>query len=339
MKPEHAVAVVAVISILLVIGFYQGAFSPWLVPPTVTTYMPTTTPTTTPITGGIPVGTFTVLDVAYNTLDISTALTLGTDVDQNFWGFRNGGWVLLGAHGSSGTNIELTQTDGGYIYVLMKPHTTHTEIADAAKVLAMNSRAVSSQFADPDGDNVKEFVIKWSMFNVPPAASGYPSTTFTGYYFTEISASASIPSGGQPADATAQTTANTVKYLGWYMTLGTTKTALAVFKIQIKVNTTNSGKGELQSLYVPTKGLLSPSSADYSTSDTSQYWTFTFGSTLGDCIYWPLSANTNDKFELTAGIKYTFVTTDVVDWTITIYELNYAQSVVMDTDTCELIFN
>ena len=375
-QKTHPGVYIGLLAFILFIIYACGAFTSIGYPPfwkaqTSTYYDPNRPSTTKPVpTGTIPVGTFSVLDVAYNALDISSALTLGTHVDQNFWGFRNGGWVLLGAHGASGTNLELTQTDAGYIYIMMKPHGASAYIAAAAQVLAMNARAVSSQFVDPDGDNVKEFVIKWSMFNVPPAASGYPSTTFTGYYYADISASASLTG---PVDRQGLSTYSTSKstyayttlgttatstttktdflltttgsttiltqqtyYSPWYMTFGTSKTALAISKIVLKANSTYASQAQLKNVYVPGKGVLSDSSADYSTSDTSQYWTFTFGSNLGNCLYWVLPNNSQDKQDFTTFIEYTLPVTSEVQWTITIYAIGADQSVVTFADTIQV---
>jgi len=279
------------------------------------------------------VGTFTMKDTAYNALDITSALTLGTNVDQSFYGFRNGGWVLLGGHGASGTDIELIPQDGGYIYILCQRHSTQAYIFAAAQSLAMNPRAVQCQFLDVTGDSIKEFIVKWNMANIPPAASGYPSCTFNGYYFADDSGSASIPSGGQPADITGVTGAATTKFLAWYLSLSAEKKALAVYKIELKVNSTDASKSEVVNINIPGVGLISGSSMSYQKTDSYQIWTWTIGENLGNSVYWQVPANTLNKFDLTASVKHTLASGDIMNWTLTVYELAAGQTTTTDTDS------
>jgi len=338
MEDKYKFGLVGIIIAVLIFGYYNMWFADYGWAPTVTTYQPPYTPpvTTPPTTGGVPVGTYTMKDVAYNALDISSALTLGTNVDQSFYANRGGGWVLLGGHGASGTDIEITTQDNGYIYVLCQPHSTQTYIFDAAKALAMNSRAVSVQFIDVTGDTTKEFMVKYSMFNIPAAASGYPSTTFTGYYYSEDSASASFPAGGQPADISSIGSTKCTKFLAWYMSLSAEKKALAVYKVEFKINSTDSAAAELKNINVPSKGLIAASSMSYQKTDSYQIWTYTIGSTLGDCAYWELPANSNNKFDLTASIQLTMGSGDVYVATLTVYQLSYAQATVTDADSATL---
>jgi hypothetical protein len=361
MKDAHksAIVIVAVISLLIVIAFYNNGFSSWGYPAPgaqqpgagafpLNPYIGQTfyyqgqnyvygstgwQPTTTPPSGTA--GTYTIVDVAYNTLDISAALA-STDVTQSFWGYRGGGWVLLGAHGASGTNVEVTVADGGFIYVMMEPESTDTYIADVAKVMAMNSRAVEAKFVDADGDNLNEFLVKWNMANIPAAASGYPSTTFTGYYLFENSASAAIVTG---TDLTAVTTAAKISYFAPYMTIGTAKRGVAVFKIELKCNTTSTAKATLKSVNVPGKGLILASACQsYQLTDTYQIWTYTIGTDLKTAALWTYGANTFDKQDLTFGVQTTLASGDVIVWTLNIYELNYAQTVVIETDDMQMTY-
>jgi len=332
MEEKYAYLAVAVIIVVLVFGYYNMWFEQWGIAPVTEPVVPTLVPTPTPTPTGIPVGTYTFKDVAYNSLDISAALTLGTDVDQSFYAYR-GGWVLLGAHGASGTDIEITTGDNGYVYVLCQRHSTATYIFDAAKSLAMNVRAVGIQFLDVTGDTVKEFMVKWSMHNIPAAASGYPSCTFTGYYYDDDSASAAYPSGGQAADQTDIGETKVTKYLPWYFGFSAEKHAVAVYKIEVKVNTTSSSKAELLSVNIPSIGLVSASSFDYQKTDTYQTWTYTCGTDLGDCLYWELPANHNNKFDTTTSIQLTLATNDELVWTQTIYQISAGQTTVTDADS------
>jgi hypothetical protein len=332
METKYGVVLVAAVLIVLILGYYNAWFAPYWQPPTATTYTTPSGTTSTPITT-LPVGTFTMKDVAYDSLDISTALTGGTDVDQSFWSNRGGSWILLGAHGASGTDIDVIAQDQGYIYVMCLPHSTSAYILDAAKVTLMNPRAVGVEFVDANGDSYKEFMVKWSMFNIPPAASGYPSSTFNGYYFAEDSASASIPAGGQPADITSISTNRVTKYLAWYVSLSAEKKALAVIKVEVKVNSTSNSKANLINVNVPGKGLIAGAVCDYQKTDTYQIWTYTIGHDISTATYWQVPAYTNNKFDLTAAIDLTLGSGDELVWTITVYELSAGQASVTDSDS------
>jgi hypothetical protein len=386
MKAAHTVGIVAVILFCIVVAFYNNAFSGVGYPAPGTQYNPPYVPRVPVPSGPMPTGTFKMVDNAYDALDISTALTIGSGVDQSFWAHRSN-WILLGAHGATGTNVEITDADQGYIYVMMEPHSSSAYLADTVRTIAMNSRADSAQFVDVDGDNRKEIMIKWNMANVPAAASGYPSTTFTGYYLADISASASLnmPTGFLTTISTSKTTSlkttstslmtslstdSTVttstasittsttlisttitsmstststytdysaaakkSYFPVYMTLGTVRTGVAISKIEVKCNTINSGKATFISINVPGKGLVLASNMAYSVTDTSQIWSLNIGSDLSKCLYWTYPLNTFDKQDLTTGIQTTLASGDVIQWTISIYMINYAQTVVIASGT------
>lgn len=333
MEKKYGYAIVAICIVAVAIAYYQNWLADFGFPSQPSPGNLTIVPTPTPL-GAVPEGTFTVKSASYNSLDISTALTYGTDVDVSYYAFRQGGWVLLGAYGATGTDVEITNVDQGYIYMMCIRHSTATYLFDAAKTLAMNTRAVSAQFIDITGDTIKEFIVKYSMFNIPSAASGYPSTTFTTYFLDDDSASASYPTGGQPADITSVGTTQTTKFLAWYMSMSAVKHGLAVYKVEVKVNTTSASKAELLNVNVPNIAVVSASSMDYQKTDSYQIWTYTIGQNLGDCTFWQLPQNANNKFDLTTSVRLTLATNDTLAWTCTVYQLSAGQTTVTDADTC-----
>ena len=278
------------------------------------------------------VGTFTMKDTAYNSLDISTALVLATSVDQYWYAQRSGNWALLGPHGASGTTIELTEADGDYIYVMCAPHTTATYVLDKTKTLTMNPRAKSAQFIDITGDGTKEFVVKLLMTNVPGAASGYPEVTFTGFYYYEDSANTT---DAAPQDNNVGTALNTTS-VEWYVTLAATKRALPFYKIQVKMNSTTLSEAKLTAVQVPTIGLVQESSLEYWYDSSYQYFEYQIGTGhLGDCAFIQIESNQATKAYLTATIT-TDLGSDAIACTMTIFELSYADGVVVDSDTVNL---
>jgi len=332
MKDAHknGIIVASVAIIILVVAFYNNIFAQYGYPAPTFRQAPGPAPGPT-IVPGI-AGTYTMKDIAYNALDISTALTLGTNVDQYFYAYRNGGWVLLGAHGASGTDIEVTEADGGYIYVVCMTHGTQAFILDAATSLAMNSRCVSVQFVDVTGDLVKEFAIQYSMANIPKAASGYPSSTFTGYFFAEDSASTT---DGAPSNLSIAQTSVT-SYVEWYLTISAVKKALAFWKVQVKINNTDTSIGHVESLNIPGVGNIGANSLKYWFDASYGYWEWSAGTgLLGDCAFLKVPSASSTKFYFTTGI-HTVLGAHNITATVTVYELDYAGNTVTDADDVQI---
>lgn len=283
-----------------------------------------------------PPGSFIVKDNAYNALDISTALTLGSNVDQYFYANRNGQWILLGPHtATTGTTIEVLSQDSGSIWVMCAPHTTSTYILDQIMTLQMNSRAKAVQFVDVTGDGVKEFMIKFDMTNVPQALATLPAVTFTGFYYYEDSASTT---DGTPADIAVGTSVATSS-VEWYLQISATQRALAWNKIQIKMNTTDTSVAKVSSLQVPGIGTLSESGLEYWYDSSYQYYEYKVGSNgLGDCAFMTRSSTDSGKIYLTTAIRTDLdaVTNCRITVTMTVFELSYAGATVTDADSVDL---
>ena len=320
MAKKSSNAWIAVLLIFLVI-FGFGVYTNWTFK-----LQQAGQPTPTP-TGAAPAGTFTMRTTVYDTLDVATNRTLGTDVKVYWYAYRNG-WVLLGS--GDNVNIEIEDRDGGYIYVVCE--TSSSYYLDYAKTQSMNSRVKSVTYEDVDGDSVKEWVFKYSMWNIPPAASGYPQTTFYAYLLT-YDASFAFPTGGQPSDVTSIGTATVTKYIPWYMSASAEKKGVAVSKIELKVNSTSTSKWDLKNVNVPGVGYLSGSSFQQQILETYTVYTYVVGSNLKDAVYWQLPANVNNKFDLTVGIEFHLSTGDVLQWTLTVYQLTPSETSITDADS------
>jgi len=332
------VIVLALIAIACVFGYYNNYFAGMGAPAPGAQLPPTTTttPSGAPTNLELGYGTFTVKDVARNSLDISTSLTIGTNCNHNWYVFRAGGWILVGASGgTTGTTVELEPQDNGFIYLVSSIPSAQAYFTDPSKTVAMNSRVVSAEFVDVTGDTVPEFAFKYDMKNIPPAASGYPSTTITGYYLADDSGSAAFPSGGQAADITGVGETKVTKYLSWYFGLSAEKKASCVYKVELKANNTDAAKCKLLNMQVPTIGYVSGTAFDYQKTDTYQIWTYAFGTDLGNAHYWELPANHQNKFDLSTAIELTLATNDTLQWTMTLYQLSAAQTTVTDADSAD----
>jgi hypothetical protein len=298
MKSIHAVLAAAVIIVCIVIGYYNGAFTNMGYPPPGAGNQWKYTPVPhIPTTGPITPGTYTMVDHAYNSLSIQTALTLAADVDQSFWAYRSG-WVLLGAHGGSGTNVELTTADNGVLYVMMKPVSGQLWYADVAHTVAMNDRAIGAQFSDVDGDNLKEIMVQWNMANIAAAKSGYPQTTFSGFYLGDSSAGAALHVSTGLITYVSTVAAATSKLTS---AISTSTTAISTSKTAIATSTTAIG----------TTSYTNPTLTS-STGASSTYFETTYATSIitgGSSTYTGLSSTiTGDSSTLTSAIATTSTT-------------------------------
>ncbi|MEM3622812.1 MAG: hypothetical protein QXR76_03460 [Candidatus Bathyarchaeia archaeon] len=320
MAKKSSNAWIALALIFLVI-FGVGIYTNW-------TFKFAVTPTPTE-TGAVPVGTFTMRCSGYNTLDVASSVAIGSGgLKVSWYAYRNG-WVLLGA--GDNVNIELEERDNGYIYVVCEGNSSW--YIDFNKVQSMNSRVKSVSYEDVDGDSVKEWVFKYSMWNIPPAASGYPQTTFY-LYALEYDSSFAFPAGGQPSDISSIGTSTVTKYIAWYMGASAEKKGVAVYKIEIKVNSTSTSLWDLKNVNVPGVGYLSGSNFQEQILETYTVYTYVIGSNLKDSVYWKLPPNVNNKFDLTVGIEFHFTAgTEVLQWTLTVYQLTPTETSVTDADS------
>jgi hypothetical protein len=303
MAKKTSNAWVAAVVLIFIVFFGAGVYTNW-------TFKFAVAP---PEEGAVPVGTFSMQCAAYDTLDVATTRPVGTAVAIHWYAYRNG-WVLLGS--GDNVNIEIEERDQGYIYVVCEPNST--EYMDFTKTKNMNSRAKSYTYEDVDGDSVKEWVFKYSMFSIPPSAVGYPETTFYGYLLTKSTLAMTTPA------AVTGFGANTVtKYLAYYATMGAAKEGVAVYKIELKVNSTSTTLWEIKNVNVPGVGYLSGSSFVEQILETYTTYTYTIGSNLKDAVYWQLPSNTNNKFDLTAGIEFT--NPNELGWTLSVYWLTPAE--------------
>lgn len=310
------------VALILLVFFGLGVYTNW-------TFKFQQAPAPGPTeTGAVPVGTFTMRTTGYNTLDVASTVAIGSSgLKVSWYAYRNG-WVLLGA--GDNVNIELEERDNGYIYVVAEGNSSW--YIDFTKTQSMNSRVKSVSYEDVDGDSIKEWVFKYSMWNIPPAASGYPQTTFY-LYALAYDSSFAFPAGGQPADIASIGTSTVTKYIPWYMSASAEKLGVAVYKIELKVNSTSTSLFDLKNVNVPGVGYLSGSNFQEQILETYTVYTYTIGGNLKDAVYWQLPPNVNNKFDLTVGIEFHFTAgTEVLQWTLTVYQLTPSETSITDAD-------
>ena len=291
---------------------------------------------TTPTTGGWEGGTFTVYVKGRNSLDSSSALTAGTNFNTGIYAYRNGHWVFLGSDTGSGVNIEATREDNGYVWVLVEEKSGQYYYVDVPTTLQMNSRVSEYRWTDADGDNQKEFLFKLSLLDVPKPASGYPQVTFYPYFLAE--SGQGTPANAlqwetQPSDIVAGTTANKKNYIGWAAKLTASKRAVGVYKIEVRINSTDTSKFKLDKVNIPGVGYIDGSQFEETILSSETRYVYKIGSDFNDIVYWKIPEGTNNKIDLTVCVETSLSSSDVIQVTLYVYQMLYDRSTTYDSDS------
>ena len=284
-----------------------------------------TTPTTGTDTGPQYISGIITTDVAaFDSLDIATSRTVGTNVNCYWYAYRNG-WVLLGS--GDGVDISVEETDQNIIYAVVSVPSGQNYYVDYAKTKSMNNRVQSVEYKDIDGDNVEEYVFKLDISKIPYASgTGKYSLPCFNIYLLTYANSFSWPTAGKPDDLTNVGTTKTTKYLEWYISLPAEKQALALAKVVLVANTSDVSKVTLKKLNIPGIGYLDGSSFSQDVLSDQIKWTYTISSTLYGADYIKLPVNSLNKFEFTTAVELDLASDDVIQFTLYLYYFDATES-------------
>jgi len=286
-------------------------------------------PTTPTVTTGI----ITTDVAAFDSLDIATSRTVGTNVNVYWYALRGGSWVLLGSGDAADINVE--EQDNNIIYAVVSVPSGQSYYVDYQKIKSMNNRVQSVEYKDIDGDNVEEWVFRLDIKNIPFASGTgkYSLPCFNVYLLTDDTGSFAFPTAGKPADLTSVGTSKVTKYLEWYTALSAEKKAVAVSKVVLTVNSSDISKVKLVKLNIPGIGYLDGSSFEQDVLTSSIKWTYTISNQLYGANYLKLPVNSLNKQEFTTAVELDLASGDVLQFTLTIYQLDSAEGSVSDSDS------
>ena len=292
---------------------------------------PAPSPGPTPGTGYI-AGIVTTDCAAFDSLDIATSRTIGTNVNVYWYAFRGGSWVLLGS--GDGADINVQESDHNTIYAVVSVPSGQNYYVDYQKIQAMNDRVQSVEYKDIDGDNVEEFVFKLDIANIPYASGTgkYTLPCFNVYLLTYDSSFA-FPSAGKPSDLTSVGTSKVTKYLDWYTEISAEKKAVAISKVVLVVNTSDVSKVTLKKLNIPGVGYLDGSSFDQDVLSNQIKWTYTISTTLYGADYIKRPVNALNKYEFTTAVELDLASGDVLQFTLYIYYFDATESLQSLSDS------
>jgi len=273
-------------------------------------------------------GIVTTDTAGFDSLDIATARTIGTNVNVYWYALRGGQWVLLGSGDAADINVE--QQDNNIVYAVVSVPSGQAFYTDYQKIISMNSRATSVEYKDIDGDTVEEYVFRLNVADIPFATgTGKYSLPCFNVYLLTYDASHAITS---PADQTGIGTTAVTKYIEWYTTMSAEKKALAVSKVVLIANSSDISKITLKKLNIPGIGYLDGSSFEQSVLTAQIKWTYTVSTILYGADYMKLPVNTLNKFEFTTTLALDLATSDQIGFTLYVYYLDGTESLAALSD-------
>ena len=269
---------------------------------------------------------------AWDTLDISTARTAGTDINT-IWFRYSGGWIKLAS--GDAQDLSVQKADNNRVYLALEFPSSPGYYVDYEKTMDMNPHLSWYGYEDITGDSVEEFIFKVDISGSTFAsATGKWNMPAVNVYLLTYDASFAIPSGGQPADVTAIGTSTVTKYLKWYAEVSAEKKGIALYKVVFTVNTSDISKVKLKKLNVPGVGYLDGSSFEQDVLASSIKYTYTLSpNILYGAGYVERPVNDPNEFEFTAAVELNMATNDTLQATLNIYELSPAEASLSDQDS------
>ena len=270
---------------------------------------------------------------AWDSLDISTSRTVGTDINI-LWFRYSGDWIKLAS--GDAQDLTMQSADRNVVYMAMEFPSSPSYFVDYEKVLSMNPHVSWYGYEDITGDSKEECI-----FKVDISGSTYASATgkwnMPAVNVYVLTYDASFAFGTAPADQTGIGETTVTKYIKWYTEVAAEKKALALYKVVLSVNSSDISKMTLKKLNIPGIGYLDGSSFTQDVLTSSTKWTYTISNNiLYGAVYLKRPVNDPNEFKFTAAIEFNLAENDVLTFTLTLYELSAAEATVSDADAVNM---
>ena len=270
---------------------------------------------------------------AWDSLDISTARTVGTDINC-LWFKYSSGWIKLNA--GDAQDLSLTSSDNNVVYLAVEYPGSPSYYVDYEKILDMNPHLSWYGYEDITGDSKEECI-----FKVDISGSTYASATgkwnMPAVNVYVLTYDASFAFGTAPADQTGIGETTVTKYIKWYTEVSAEKKAIAIYKVVLSVNSSDISKMTLKKLNIPGIGYLDGSSFTQDVLTSTTKWTYTVSQNiLYGATMLKRPVNDPNEFKFTAAIEFNLATNDVLTFTLTLYELSAAEATVSDADAVNM---
>jgi hypothetical protein len=329
--------------VLLVAGLGYGVYSGQIVIPAFslngggTSNPPTVTDPGYKTPCSYPTAKVTTDITAWDSLDITTARTINTNIGATWWRNVNGQWLQVGS--GNAADLSINTADADKVYLCLAGLTGQAFYVDVNKILQMNPHLKFYAYQDITGDSVKDYIFQASI-----AGSTFASATgkwlmpSTAVYLVTYDSSFSIPAGGQPADVTGIGTTAKTTYLHWYAAASAEKKGIAIYQVKLVANTSDTSAIQLLKVNIPGVGYIDGSNFSLDVQATQQVWTYTITSQSlygADMLNCPI--NDPNQFQFTTAVSTTMSAGNHITLAITLSELSVPSAgVVTDSDTVSL---
>jgi hypothetical protein len=286
--------------------------------------------------GDYPTAIVTTDVAGFDTLDISTSRTIGSDINVLWYRYQSG-WIQLGS--GDATDITVQEADNNNVYCVIQFPGSPSYYVDYQKILDMNTHLSWYSYEDITGDSVEEFVFKCDISGATYAsATGKWNMPLVNVFLlTDDTGSFDIPSGGQPSDQTGIGESTVTKYVKWYGEISAEKKGIALYKVGIKANTSDISKIALKKVNIPGIGYLDGSSFTQDVLSSETKWTYTISENiLYGANYLERPVNDPNEFKFTTAVELDLATDDVITLTLYLYQLDASESSVSDSDAVNL---
>jgi hypothetical protein len=265
----------------------------------------------------------------YNSLDISTSLTEGTNVQTTWFVLEGGRYTPKGS--GDGAVFAVNEDHQGFVYAVVAPVSGQNYYLDIEKTIAQNERiskatargAQAYRFFDIDEDGVKEHVFALYVGDLPPLTGGETAKKF---YFNVFWFAYEKMSLNSPSDITGVgTTSGTVKYVEWKLTFTNTRKAWLPIRYRVVFNTTSTEKWSQSEtkLNIPGVGYVPLTAFDETTDGTNTYYDYWLTPRdLSNTNYVKLPTDALNNFPVTLKLSLSLSTGDQIGVTLYVYGLD-----------------
>lgn len=235
-----------------------------------------------------------VLDCkAFDSADMGTVYTIGTNVNVFWLHFVGGVWTPdSGAYAPGSTNYYTAQpSDNGFAWVEVSVPAGQAYFVDYGKIQSGSSYITSRMFVDTAGAGTKNFVFQYDLRNHEIPNSGYPVLSFNVYLIQNDTAFALT----MPSNVTSVGTTQTYKYGEPYLTQAAEKEGDAIYQVRLKVNCTTPTEITLKDFTIPGIGQLDGSAFTPTITDSYTIWTYTISTSFNGADYLLRMPNSMNK--------------------------------------------
>ncbi len=320
-KSERNILIAIILIAIVVYGYTQGWFNQFL--PSQSTVPPPQT--TTPgerqnYEQGI--GTYNVRTSAHCSLDMATTYTIGTNC-KVYWYKRHGTeWISV----ATGDNqyVTLKPEDNGYLWIVVTIPSGQNYYVDYQKILSANSPDVDMYlYTDVDGDLVKEFAFRYNVKGVAIPSSGYPVVWF---YVFLLPYDTSFTGLNDLSNDTGIGGSTTTKYYDYYLAFSASKKAVAIYKVELRIGTTDETKFEFKRLEIPGIGLVDGKAFTETITTSDIRYTYTISTSFDGALYLSLMPNQQNKFWSRLTIEWHLSSGDEIQVTLIYYYFDATES-------------